>query len=66
MNHTTSGRHRRVEDAERFRLRSASTIALASAVPAAAPAAVVTGSFAVSALIAVGTVVGVGLAGLVI
>lgn len=62
----SSGRHRCPEDASRDRLRSASTIAVASAILAAMPAALMTGSLLLALLIAIGTVVGVGFAGIVI
>lgn len=63
---TAHGRHRLPETTEGVRTRSASTIALMSAVAAAAPVVVLGGSVVLALLIALGTVLAVAVAGFMI
>ncbi|EME19539.1 hypothetical protein [Rhodococcus triatomae] len=60
------GRHRLPESAETLRLRSARVIASTSAVAAAVPTAAVSGSIPLALLVGLGTVLGVGAAGIMI
>lgn len=64
--HFAPGRHRAPEDEARLRLRSGWTIAIASVVPVWVLTVLVTGSLPLALLVAVGTAVGVALAGIVI
>jgi hypothetical protein len=60
------GRHRLPENADALRMRSATVIALTSAVAAAMPTVVVSGSVPLALLIALGTVLAVAVAGFLI
>ncbi|WP_092808312.1 hypothetical protein [Rhodococcus globerulus] len=62
MNSPSTTREPRPDDLRTSRFRSTSTIALGSALPGAAPALILTGSFALCALVAVLVAACVGIA----